>query len=54
VEKNQEVRKMSVILGIIFSAIVMGSGIWRGREAFSVFHIPLSRIDEKTLVLELK
>jgi len=46
--------KMTVILGLIFFGIVIGSGIKRNRKALFVSHVPLSKIDAKFVALRLK
>lgn len=45
---------MTVILGLIFFGIVIGSGIRRNRKAIFISYIPLSKIDAKFVALRLK
>jgi hypothetical protein len=39
---------------LIFLGLIMGTGIWKNRKVVSISGIPLSRIDQKTVVLKLK
>ena len=45
---------MSVVLGLVFVAIVMGLGV-RGRSGSAeILEAPLSTIDQKTVILKLR
>jgi len=45
---------MSLFLGLVFLAIIMGSGIRNKRNVFAISRLPLSHVDGKTVVLQLK
>lgn len=45
---------MSLFLGLVFLVIIMGSGIKTKREVCAVSELPLSQMDGKTVVLQLK
>ena len=45
---------MSVILGLVFLAIIMGLGIRSKSRAAEIREAPLSTIDQKTVILKLR
>lgn len=45
---------MSVILGLVFLAIVTGLGIRRKNKTAKIQVVPLSTIDQKTVILKLR
>ena len=45
---------MSVLLGLVFLAIIMGLGIRSERGAAEIQKAPLSTIDQKTVILKLR
>ncbi|MGB2697614.1 MAG: hypothetical protein WBD28_07125 [Candidatus Zixiibacteriota bacterium] len=45
---------MSVILGFVFMAIVIGFGVRGKSKTAEILEVPLSTIDQKTVILKLR